>query len=39
MYDDKKRKDQKTFSDSEVRGERSNRNLPIDKKDKWTEKK
>lgn len=39
MYDDKKSKDKKTFSDSEVRGERSHRNLSIDQKDKWTEKK
>lgn len=40
MYDDKtKDKNQKTFSDSEVRGERSHRNLSINQKDKWGEKK
>lgn len=38
MYDDKKSKDKKTFSDSEVRGERSDRTIPVNKEDKWTEK-
>lgn len=39
MYDDKKdSKNKKDFSDSEVRGERSNSVVSIDKKDKWTEK-
>ncbi len=38
MYVAEKSKNQKTFPDSEVRGERSRSSVPISKEDQWVKK-